>query len=67
MNSLRCFITNSANGDRSQYLHPTYTKINSVYGFLCVDSVSNTVNFFYDYNGVVSRDELSNLKVTYEK
>jgi hypothetical protein len=67
MNNLRCFITNPDNGEKQEYICPTYTKLNSVYGYICVDAVSNTVYFFYEYEGRVQSDKMENFEVSYEK
>lgn len=67
MNNLRCFITNTNTGLKEHYKGPSYTKIDSVNGYICVDAVSNSVFFFYEHAGRPQMDQLKNFEVTYEK
>jgi len=44
-------LKNKNTGDIDIYTMPTYTKLNGVYGYICVD-VDLVVRFFYEHDGV---------------
>lgn len=60
-----CSLLNKVNGETKQYAGFTYTKINSIYGYLGIDG--NKVIFIYsDQRGVVV-DVLDNYEIINEK
>jgi len=58
-----CRLSNTRTGETEVYKEATYTKIDGVYGYICVDGFK--VKFFYEYNGQVCCDHFHWLIVTY--
>jgi len=58
------FLINTKTGEKKQYAEAEYTKIDGVYGYLCIDG--DNVKFFYsDHRGIVM-DVLDNYKISRE-
>jgi hypothetical protein len=59
------YLLNRASGERVQYVGFSYTKINSIYGYLGIDN--DEVIFIYaDENGVV-KDVMADYEIIQEK
>ena len=58
-----CRLSNTRTGETEIYKGATYTKLDGVYGYVCVDGI--TVKFFYEYEGQVCCDQLMQFIVIY--
>lgn len=58
-----CRLYNSRTGDTEIYKEAVYTKLDGVYGYVCVDGL--TVKFFWDNEGQVCCDHLTHFTVHY--
>jgi len=65
MSKTICKITNTQTGVSEIYEKATYTKLNGVYGYICVDGFD--VRFFWDNEGQIVMDLLNYFKVSFEK
>lgn len=54
-------LLNKDNGEKIEYTGCFYTKVDGVYGYLCVDF--DKVLFFYESNGSISSDPLTNYEI----
>lgn len=61
---MKCYITH--NGWKDEYKEPTYTKINGIYGYICVSNDDKVYFFWHDGNEMV-KDDLEEYKVSYEQ
>lgn len=64
MENINCYLLDKNTNEKQLYTEATYTKINGMYGYVCVDGLKAL--FFYEFNGSVCKDELTNVEVTYE-
>ncbi len=58
-----CYIHNSRTGETSLYKEAIYTKIDGVYGYICVDVF--IVKFLYQTDGQMQCDHLAYYTVKY--
>lgn len=62
--NVACRLSNTRTGTTEIYKEATYTKIDGIYGYVCVDGL--TVKFFYEGSGQVCCDQLMHFIVSYE-
>jgi hypothetical protein len=59
-----CRLSNTRTGTTEVYREAVYTKLDGMYGYICVDGL--TVKFFWDNEGQVCYDHLTHYIVSYE-
>lgn len=59
-----CRLSNARTGTTEIYTEAVYTKIDGVWGYLCVDGL--TVKFFWDSEGQIFCDHLTHFIVSYQ-
>jgi hypothetical protein len=58
-----CRLYNSRTGETEVYKEAVYTKLDGIYGYICVDGL--TVKFFWNNEGQVCCDHLTYFTVHY--